>query len=98
MTPPAFAGNHQEREAPPLHRIKTGDGTVDHPCLYGTSHPNYLGRTDSYQSTDPLIKRRNSSETMTYLTLIALMMLVLSPVLIPLVITGAHTIGNLLTA
>jgi hypothetical protein len=48
--------------------------------------------------TDPLIKRRNSSETMTYFTLVALMMLVLSPVLIPLVITGAHTIGNLLTA
>jgi hypothetical protein len=35
---------------------------------------------------------------MTYFTLVALMMLVLSPVLIPLVITGAHTIGNLLTA
>ena len=23
MTPPAFAGTHQEREAPPLHRINT---------------------------------------------------------------------------
>jgi hypothetical protein len=35
---------------------------------------------------------------MTYLTLIALMMFVLSPVLVPLVITGVHTIGNLRTA
>jgi hypothetical protein len=35
---------------------------------------------------------------MTYLTLVALMMLVLSPVLVPLVITGLHTIGNLRTA
>jgi hypothetical protein len=35
---------------------------------------------------------------MTYLTLVALMMLVLSPVLVPLVITGVHTIANLLTA
>ena len=31
---------------------------------------------------------------MTYLTLVALMMFVLSPVLVPLVITGVHTIGT----
>jgi hypothetical protein len=42
--------------------------------------------------------RRNVKETMTYLTLVALMMLVLSPVLVPLVITGVHAIGNLRTA
>jgi hypothetical protein len=35
---------------------------------------------------------------MTYLTLVALMMLVLSPVLVPLVITGFHTIANFRTA
>jgi hypothetical protein len=35
---------------------------------------------------------------MTYLTLVALMMFVLSPVLVPLVITGVHTIGDLRTA
>ena len=35
---------------------------------------------------------------MTYLTLVALMMLVLSPVLVPLVITGVRAIGNLRTA
>ena len=35
---------------------------------------------------------------MTYLTLVAFMMFVLSPVLVPLVITGVHTIGNLRTA
>jgi hypothetical protein len=32
---------------------------------------------------------------MTYLTLVAIMMFVLSPVLIPLVITGVHAIRNL---
>ena len=31
---------------------------------------------------------------MTYLTLVAFMMFVMSPVLVPLVITGAHTIGD----
>jgi hypothetical protein len=35
---------------------------------------------------------------MTYFTLVALMMFVLSPVLVPLVITAVHTIGDLLTA
>jgi hypothetical protein len=35
---------------------------------------------------------------MTYLILVALMMLVLSPVLVPLVITGVHAIANLRTA
>jgi hypothetical protein len=35
---------------------------------------------------------------MTYLTLVALMMFVLAPVLVPLVITGVHAIRNLLTA
>ena len=34
---------------------------------------------------------------MTYLTLVALMMFVLSPVLVPLVITAVHTIGDLRT-
>jgi hypothetical protein len=78
--------------------VKTRDGTVDDPCLYGTCHPNRLDSTGSYQSNRPAYQAENSSETMTYFTLVALMMLVLSPVLIPLVITGAHTIGNLLTA
>jgi ABC-type transport system involved in cytochrome c biogenesis permease component len=32
---------------------------------------------------------------MSYLTLVALMLLVVSPVLIPLVITGVHTIDSL---
>ena len=31
---------------------------------------------------------------MSYFTAIAIMILVLSPVLVPLVITGAHAIGN----
>jgi hypothetical protein len=31
---------------------------------------------------------------MTYLTLVALMLLVVSPVLVPLLITGVHAIGN----
>jgi hypothetical protein len=31
---------------------------------------------------------------MTYLTLVALMLLVVSPVLVPLVVTGVHAIGN----
>jgi hypothetical protein len=35
---------------------------------------------------------------MSYFTPIAIMILVLSPVLVPLVITGAHAIGNLRTA
>ncbi len=35
---------------------------------------------------------------MTYLTLIAIMMFVLSPVLVPLVITAVHTIADLRTA
>ena len=34
------------------------------------------------------------SETISYSTPIAIMILVVSPVLIPLVITGAHAIGN----
>jgi hypothetical protein len=78
--------------------VKTRDGTMDDPCLYGTSHPKCLDRTESYQSNRPAYQARNSSETMTYLTLVALMMFVLSPVLVPLVITGVHTIGNLRTA
>jgi hypothetical protein len=32
---------------------------------------------------------------MSYLTVVALMLLVISPVLVPLVITGAHAIGRL---
>ncbi len=32
---------------------------------------------------------------MSYLTVVALMLLVVSPVLVPLVITGAHAIGSL---
>ncbi len=32
---------------------------------------------------------------MSYLTVVALMLLVVSPVLIPLVITGVHAIGSL---
>jgi hypothetical protein len=35
---------------------------------------------------------------MTYFTLVALMIFVLFPVLLPLVITGVHTIANLRTA
>ena len=41
-------------------------------------------------------KRRNASETMSsYLTLIAFMMFTISPVLVPLIITVVHTIGDL---
>jgi hypothetical protein len=79
--------------------VKTRDGTVDDP-LFSTGP---LIRTVSTAQihtnpTDPLIKRRNSSKTMTYLTLVALMMFVLSPVLVPLGITAVHTIGELRTA
>jgi hypothetical protein len=78
--------------------VKTRDGTVDDPCLYGPLIRIVSTAQIHTNPTDPLIKRRNSSETMTYFTLVALMMFVLSPVLVPLVITGAHAIGNLRTA
>jgi hypothetical protein len=79
--------------------VKTRDGTVDDP-LFCTGPLIRIVSTAQIHTnpTDPLIKRRNSSETMTYLTLIALMMFVLSPVLVPLVITAVHTIGDLRTA
>ncbi|MBY0289251.1 MAG: hypothetical protein K2X52_19240 [Mycobacteriaceae bacterium] len=43
---------------------------------------------------EPLIERRNASELMDYFTGIAMLILVLSPVLLPLVITGFHTLGT----
>jgi hypothetical protein len=78
--------------------VKTRDGTVDDPCLYGTCLRIVSTAQIHTNPTDRLSSGENSSETMTYLTLIALMMLVLSPVLIPLVITAIHIIGDLRTA
>jgi hypothetical protein len=65
--------------------VKTLDGTLDDPFL----------RDPSYQiPTHPLLKRRNASETMTYFAAIALLIFVVSPVLVPLVITGVHAFLN----
>jgi hypothetical protein len=78
--------------------VKTRDGTVDDP-LFGRDFIRIVSTAQIHTDpNDPLIKRRNSSQTMTYLTLVALMMFVLSPVLVPLVITAVHTIGDLRTA
>jgi hypothetical protein len=79
--------------------VKTRDGTVDDP-LFVRDLSSELSRPHIFIpiQTARLSSGENSSETMTYLTLVALMMLVLSPVLVPLVITGVHTIANLLTA
>ena len=38
--------------------------------------------------------REDVSATMTYLSLVAMLLLVLSPVLVPLVITGVHAIAS----
>jgi hypothetical protein len=79
--------------------VKTRDGIVNDP--FGGTGPHIRMVSTASVHTDPnhpLVKRRNSSETMTYLTLVALMMLVLSPVLVPLVITGFHTIAGFRTA
>jgi hypothetical protein len=43
---------------------------------------------------EPLIERRNATETMTLFAPFAIILLVLSPVLLPLVITGAHAIAD----
>jgi ABC-type Co2+ transport system permease subunit len=67
-------------------------------CLYGPLIRIVSTAQIHTNPNNPLIKRRNSSETMTYLTLVALMMFVLSPVLVPLVITAVHTIGDLRAA
>ena len=78
--------------------VKTRDGSVDDP-LFGRDLIRIVSTAQIHANpNDPLVKRRNSSETMTYLTLVALMMFVLSPVLVPLVITAVHTIGDLRTA
>jgi hypothetical protein len=75
--------------------VKTRDGTVDDPFVVRDYTSDCLDRTSHTNPNHPLTERRNSSETMTYLTLVAIMMFVLSPVLIPLVITGVHAIRNL---
>jgi hypothetical protein len=79
--------------------VKTGDGTVDDPVSAGSPHPNPTAeRLDEQFHTrfqPTAITRENASETMSsYLTLIAIIILVLSPVLVPLAITGAHTVGD----
>jgi hypothetical protein len=82
--------------------VKTPDGTIDDSVSAGPliriRRPNVSNvqvHTD-FQPTRFL--RRNVKAAMTYLTLVALMMFVLSPVLVPLAITGVHIIGDLRTA
>jgi hypothetical protein len=79
--------------------LKTSNGSVDDPVSAGPTRPNPTAeRLDeqlhSKLQPSPPIQRRNASEIMSYLAPIAIMILVLSPVLIPLVITGAHAIAN----
>jgi hypothetical protein len=82
--------------------VKTRDGTIDDPISAGplirTQRPSVSNEQVHTDFQPTRFLRRNVKETMTYFTLVALMMLVLSPVLVPLVITGLHTIGNLRTA
>jgi hypothetical protein len=77
--------------------VKTSDGTVDDPVLRDELvrfDGRASRRTYSFTFQPSRFKRRNASETMSYFTPIAIMILVLSPVLVPLVITGVHAIRN----
>jgi hypothetical protein len=75
--------------------VKTGDDTLDDPVSTGFSSESDGRGSQRTNSQPTAIKRRNASETMSaYLTLIAIIILVLSPVLVPLAITGAHTVGD----
>jgi transposase len=80
--------------------VKTADDTIGDAGSARHPHPNATAERLDRQihsrcQPSRLSKRRKASETMSsYLTLIAFMTFTISPVLVPLIITAVHAIGD----